>query len=497
MRDAGLQWDADRSTYAEVLGAVIGIDAAAIARGLFVKLDGVHGLFGAFFRRAGSGGFTVQAAMLLLAHSVGRMGYLQRCLPPAALLEVAQRWDELMVDTAQRVLDLAAHELTESVTEALQRPRRLGGFGLSSAVLLSPFAFIASVAVSAAQPGGHPLSVDTLPAESLLRQWLHAALTSPTVSALPLPSDTLHLSTANCVHLDADTFTGHYHAYPDQAAGLQSNLMTAATHSLYNARLSEVKRAGDLRGQARLCGGRASYASRWKTVRPTEEAYQLADEYYRYAARRDLGLPPTRDVTLPRQCAACGVSTAEDGRHGQRCIYNSSYTKLRHDSIEMLLHDAVRDGVGQAQRQQRGLPAAGRTVPDLLIHMNGKVFLCDVTVADTLANSNLTTAASGPARLAEEAARGKVDKYELAADAMRAVHLPFAVETMGGLSESAQQLIREIHYSAGNHNTWRDAAIIGTHLVDAVAIAVQRCTGMALQRSQWREREVAMGAEAA
>ena len=82
VRDAGLQWDADRSLYAEVLGAIIGIDAAAIARGLFVKLDGVHGLFGAFFRRVGSGGFTVQAAMLLLAHSVGRMGYLQRCLPP-------------------------------------------------------------------------------------------------------------------------------------------------------------------------------------------------------------------------------------------------------------------------------------------------------------------------------------------------------------------------------------------------------------------------------
>ena len=58
-------------------------------------------------------------------------------------------------------------------------------------------------------------------------------------------------------------------------------------------------------------------------------------------------------------------------------------------------------------RQQRGLPAAGRTIPDLLIHMNGQVFLCDVTVADTLADSNLATAATGPARLAKEAARGK------------------------------------------------------------------------------------------
>ena len=28
-------------------------------------------------------------------------------------------------------------------------------------------------------------------------------------------------------------------------------------------------------------------------------------------------------------------------------------------------------------------------------------------------------------------------------------------------------------------------------------VAVQRCTGMALQKSQWRERQVAMGAQAA
>ena len=31
----------------------------------------------------------------------------------------------------------------------------------------------------------------------------------------------------------------------------------------------------------------------------------------------------------------------------------------------------------------------------------------------------------------------------------------------------------------------------------SVAIAVQRCTGMALQRSQWMEWDVAMGARAA
>ena len=91
----------------------------------------------------------------------------------------------------------------------------------------------------------------------------------------------------------------------------------------------------------------------------------------------------------------------------------------------------------------------------------------------------------------------KVAKYRDVAEAMHAVHLPFAVETTGGLSDTAQQLIREIHHSAGDHCTWRDADAIGAHLVDSIAIAVQRCTGMALQASLARESRVAMGTAAA
>jgi hypothetical protein len=53
------------------------------------------------------------------------------------------------------------------------------------------------------------------------------------------------------------------------------------------------------------------------------------------------------------------------------------------------------------------------------------------------------------------------------------------------------------NHSAGDHCTWREADAIGTHLVDSIAIAVQRCTGMALRVSLNRERSVAMGAFAA
>ena len=72
---------------------------------------------------------------------------------------------------------------------------------------------------------------------------------------------------------------------------------------------------------------------------------------------------------------------------------------------------------------------------------------------------------------------------------MQAEHWPFAVETMGGLSKSALQLVREIHHSALSHHTWRDADAIGSRLLNSIASAVQRCTGMALRESLEKDVE--------
>ena len=51
-------------------------------------------------------------------------------------------------------------------------------------------------------------------------------------------------------------------------------------------------------------------------------------------------------------------------------------------------------------------------------------------MADTLVSNNLAVSKAGPGRLANSKARKKVDKYGDTALAVRAVHLPFAVETL-------------------------------------------------------------------
>ena len=120
-----------------------------------------------------------------------------------------------------------------------------------------------------------------------------------------------------------------------------------------------------------------------------------------------------------------------------------------------------------------------------------------MTVVDPLADIHLPVSSTGSGKLANKAAEAKVAKYRNTEVAMRAVHLPSAVEVMGGLSESAQRPIREIHHTAQQqHCTWREADAIGGHLVDSVAIAVQHWTGRALRASEEEERGAAMGVEA-
>ena len=68
---------------------------------------------------------------------------------------------------------------------------------------------------------------------------------------------------------------------------------------------------------------------------------------------------------------------------------------------------------------------------------------------------------------------------------------------MGGLSKGAQQLLRELHYTVSTGGTWRDADTIGAHLLDSIAIAVQRGCGLAIRTSMDNEMRRVFGAEAA
>ena len=77
--------------------------------------------------------------------------------------------------------------------------------------------------------------------------------------------------------------------------------------------------------------------------------------------------------------------------------------------------------------------------------------------------------------------------------------IPFSIHKQlhGSGSDETLVLVREIHHSALSHRTWRDADAIGSHLLNSVAIAMQRCTGMALRESLEKEVERVYGPQVA
>ncbi len=133
-------------------------------------------------------------------------------------------------------------------------------------------------------------------------------------------------------------------------------------------------------------------------------------------------------------------------------------------------------------------------MPDLYIELGNVTYLCDVVVTDPLAKSNLDKA-SRQLGAANWWAKQKRTKYAGVEEALRAQHCPFALETTGGFSASAKQLMLEIHNTAKAHTTWRDADTIGSHLLSSIAIAVQKCTGMALRASGQKEADLVFGQE--
>ena len=119
-----------------------------------------------FFVRLTNKNLSKQAAMILLRHcGVPKINYLLRCIPPAAMAELAECFDDMVISLAKRIGN--TDSLTPVQRKQLEWPLRKGGFGLTSAKKTSHLAYLSSVAASRAvaifhqyTSSNHPLPED-------------------------------------------------------------------------------------------------------------------------------------------------------------------------------------------------------------------------------------------------------------------------------------------------------------------------------------------------
>ena len=154
----------------EAVGAVVGRDEQAMRDGLAQVRDQAGDV--AFFRRLQLDDMPVQSAMLLLRQCmVPKLNYLLRCSPPSCISDVCSEFDSQVLAAAVDKLDLADDETTAPDTVRLLRARlKDGGFGLTSAQLTSPAAYLGSLAAAHSTPAllGYTPQDRPLPSGTLL-----------------------------------------------------------------------------------------------------------------------------------------------------------------------------------------------------------------------------------------------------------------------------------------------------------------------------------------
>jgi hypothetical protein len=154
---------------------------------------------------------------------------------------------------------------------------------------------------------------------------------------------------------------------------------------------------------------------------------------------------------------------------------------LRHDSIvNALYHHSDHSGAA-ACKEPQGLSTEDGRRPDLQIILPGASILTDVVCSHPLAPSYLSLASSSRLAVAQRAARQKQVHYLEVASTQLAHFIPFAVETTGGISKDAEQLIDQLSLACKDHLTLPSHHPFANSVHSSIAIAIQRGNALAIQ----------------
>jgi hypothetical protein len=474
----------------EVVGAVLGRDEQAVREGLaHVRQQASND---AFFRRLLLDEMPVQSAMLLLRQCmVPQLNYLLRCTPPSCIADTCAEFDAQVLSAAVDKLDITDEEAAAPDTARLLSARlKDGGFGLTSAALASPGAYLGSLAAAHSAVAFAPYAAPALPlvADSLLHGWIGQSIASVKTRT---PSSDKHLPAA------AASFFSFYSTTSKSkklALTLQRTLNAQATQHSFDASLSRARRdraasraqndpqllTQTTRRLAHLRSIAAPMASMWKQAVPSTASLTLLDSQYRLAARLNLDLAPIRDMApLPEQCPTC----KQHGAFGDlwHCLICNVHqggqggVARRHHAVNRALCETAWTLGGQADMEVQGLLPGSRLRPDLRMVFHGEYLLSDVQINHPLAPSYVWRVAGGNVMtVANKSASDKRKKYERMRQVIGATFIPFIADSCGGLHDDSFLLVGRMADAAQQHMAmWRKEQIV-RHVLSNVAVAIQR-----------------------
>ena len=358
-------------------------------------------------------------------------------------LRSAPCWNNPALDIFDSLLKSALCKITNNTLSEqswiqASLPIRDGGLGIRSVVSLAPSTFLASAASS--------------------RGLQNLILRSSMVPEDPSLDDAL-----------TRWKSGHNTTPPSGDHCFSQKKWDRARVTMNRAQL--LSSQGDNLNKARLLAVSAPHSSDWLHALPiTSCGLRLDDESIRIAVGLRLGV----NLCEPHICP-CGGPVDATGTHGLSCI-RSKGKMPRHQQINDLVWRAMTRANIPAIKEPAGLLRSDGKRPDGLTQIPwqaGKCLTWDVTIADTLATSYLTSTSLTAGSAAERAAAKKIAKYT---DLARThIFCPLAFESLGPMNELGQSFISELgRRIAATTGDTRE----GSFLFQRISIAIQRCNAI-------------------
>ena len=175
----------------------------------------------------------------------------------------------------------------------------------------------------------------------------------------------------------------------------------------------------------------------------------------------------------------------KDPWHDLSCVHRrKNELNVRHDLVVKCIKYYAEIAGACSRLEPNGLSEDGRKRPDLELFLGHIHQLIDVTIVHPTCRSYLKKAQE-PLVIAEMAATNKLSKYSNMSIQLQAKIVPFAIESFGGFSQSAQNFISTLAHFASNHSTLFHKKELIRDFISSISIAVQRGNALAVING-WR-----------
>jgi hypothetical protein len=442
------------------------------------------------------------AVILLRVCFLPCLQHLLRSIPPRFMLHACMEFDKQVRTTFENIIRLDINKVPLSEAQKLQIGMNIadGGVGLRPTLTIVHAAYVSALLsllphlqeILPPTQYLHNLSVVHRDLASSINELIQQGVSAESLSSLAgfaVDADRDHSLPALWRSANDETLADGSSA-TKRAVKIQAQLSKTIMRTAKEQFLASVPEDDPLR--VRLNSASQKGAGLWQVTLPTESAFRIEDDQYRYAMCYLLGRPPSESL-LNRQCL-CGARLNEvTHSHFHDCNYLRDYpTGKRHNLVRDALVQFMRECNNQtgfsaievepkaANYRDPGKQPSCQERADIVIVNNSLSAMIDVSIVDPSADGCRTVPGIYQTPLVSLRSRyaQKMRHHQGRAQAAHLKMVPFLMEAYGAMHPSAEKLVSQVARAADYQASAQEVAQLTLRGYTLLSIALQRGNGL-------------------